>query len=81
MSELILYELPGCPFCVRVKQKLDELDIEYESRTVSRSHAGREEVEEVSGQTGVPVLVDPEHGIDGMAESADIIEYLEETYG
>jgi glutathione S-transferase len=35
----------------------------------------------VSGQTGVPVLVDEEHGVEGMAESDDIVAYLERTYG
>ncbi|OYR52864.1 glutaredoxin, partial [Halorubrum sp. E3] len=44
-------------------------------------HGERTEVEEVSGQTGVPVLVDEEHGVEGMSESDDIVEYLEETYG
>jgi glutathione S-transferase len=81
MSNLILYELEGCPFCAKVKSKLDELDLDYESRMVPRSHDERTEVKEVSGQTGVPVLVDEEHDVDGMAESDDIVAYLEETYG
>ncbi|ELZ94938.1 glutathione S-transferase domain-containing protein [Haloferax mucosum ATCC BAA-1512] len=81
MSDLILYELDGCPYCAKVKTKLDELDLEYESRIVPRAHAERTEVEEISGQTGVPVLVDEEHGIEGMPESDDIVEYLETTYG
>jgi glutathione S-transferase len=29
----------------------------------------------------VPVLVDTEHGVEGMPESDDIVAYLEETYG
>lgn len=41
----------------------------------------RFEVRSVSGQSGVPVLVDSEHGIEGMAESDDIVTYLENTYG
>jgi glutathione S-transferase len=81
MSTLKLYEVGGCPFCIRVRRKLDELGLEYESITVPRSHRQRTEVEEISGQTGVPVLVDPDHGVDGMPESADIVAYLEETYG
>jgi glutathione S-transferase len=81
MSTLELYELPGCPFCVKVKRKLDELDLEYVSHEVPRSHAQRTEVKEVSGQTGVPVLVDPDNGIDGMPESDDIVAYLDRTYG
>ncbi len=80
MSNLELYELDGCPFCAKVKTKLDELDLDYESHTVPRSHGERTEVKAVSGQTGVPVLVDKENGVEGMPESDDIVEYLEKTY-
>ncbi len=80
MSNLILYELPGCPYCQKVIKKLDELGLEYESREVPRSHAKRTEVEEISGQTGVPVLIDEANDVSGMPESDDIVAYLEETY-
>jgi glutathione S-transferase len=78
---LELYELEGCPYCEKVIETLDELGLAYESHMVPRSHSERTEVEAVSGQTGVPVLVDEEHGVEGMPESDDIVEYLEETYG
>lgn len=81
MADLQLYELPGCPYCAKVKDALAELDLEYESIEVPRSHGERTEVEAVSGQTGVPVLVDEANGIDGMSESDDIVAYLEKTYG
>ena len=81
MANLELYELEGCPYCAKVIDKLDELDLEYDSHMVPRSHDERTEVEEVSGQTGVPVLVDEENGVDAMPESDDIVEYLDETYG
>lgn len=80
MSNIVLYELDGCPYCAKVTSKLDELNLDYESRKVPSSHAARDEVKEVSGQTGVPVLIDEEHGVDGMPESDDIVDYLEETY-
>lgn len=80
MSTLELYELAGCPYCAKVKRKLDELGLEYESHMVPRRHDERTEVEKISGQTGVPVLVDEDHGVEGMPESDDIVEYLEETY-
>lgn len=80
MSDLLLYSLPGCPFCARVKQKLDALDLTYETRTVPGPHSQRTEVKEISGQTNVPVLVDDANGIDALPESSDIIQYLEETY-
>ncbi|KAB1192582.1 glutaredoxin [Haloferax sp. MBLA0076] len=81
MSNLILYEVSGCPFCIKVRNKLAELDLEYESRMVPRAHHERTEVKEISGQTGVPVLVDEENDVEGMPESSDIVQYLEETYG
>jgi glutathione S-transferase len=81
MANITLYELPGCPYCAKVIDKLNELGIEYDSVEVPRSHGERTEVKEVSGQTGVPVIVDEDHGVDGMPESDDIVEYLDETYG
>ena len=81
MTGLELYELAGCPYCAKVRTKLDDLGLDYESHMVARSHAERDEVKALSGQTGVPVLVDEEHGVEGMAESDDIVAYLEETYG
>jgi glutathione S-transferase len=80
MSNLILYELEGCPYCAKVTNKLAELGLEYESRMVPRSHSERTEVKEVSGQTGVPVLIDEEHGVEGMPESDDIVEHLKKKY-
>ena len=81
MTNLKLYELEGCPFCAKVTAKLDELGLEYESVMVERPHEKRTEVAEISGQTGVPVLVDQKHDVDGMPESDDIVDYLEKTYG
>jgi len=78
---LELYELPGCPYCAKVKRTLDELGLDYESHEVPADHADRDRVQDVSGQTGVPVLVDTDHGIEGMPESDDIVDYLERTYG
>ncbi|QLC33130.1 glutathione S-transferase N-terminal domain-containing protein [Halarchaeum sp. CBA1220] len=80
MSDLELYVLPGCPYCAKVTSKLDELGLDYRTHEVPRSHAERDEVEAVSGQTGVPVLVDPANGVEGMPESDDIVEYLDEHY-
>jgi glutathione S-transferase len=76
-----LYKLPGCPYCAKVERKLDELDLEYVEHEVPSAHGQRTEVEELSGQTGVPVIVDEEHGAAAMPESDDIVDYLEETYG
>lgn len=80
MSDLELYKLPGCPYCAKVESKLDDLGLDYEEHEVARSHGDRTEVQAVSGQTGVPVLVDPAHGVEGMPESDDIVAYLDKHY-
>jgi glutathione S-transferase len=76
-----LFSLSGCPYCATVEAKLEELGLEYERHEVPRARVKRERVQEISGQQGVPVLVDSEHGVSGMPESDDIVAYLEETYG
>ena len=76
-----LYLLSGCPYCRKVERKLDELDLEYETHNVPPLKSRRSEVKDISGQAGVPVLVDSANGIEGMAESAEIVVYLERTYG
>ena len=81
MADITMYELPGCPYCAKVRSKLDELELDYDVIEVPRSHDERTEVEAVSGQTGVPVIVDEANGVEGMPESDDIVEYLEKTYG
>ena len=81
MANLELYELEGCPYCQKVIDKLNELDLDYDSHMVASPKPERDEVEEVSDQRGVPVLVDEENGVEGMNESDDIVEYLEENYG
>lgn len=81
MTTIELYDLKGCPYCTKVRRKLDELGLEYETHSVPAAHSERTVVAEISGQTEVPVLVDEEHGIEGMNESDDIVRYLQETYG
>ena len=75
------YKLPGCPYCAKVERKLDDLGVEYDEKRVPGRKSQRDEVYEVSGQYGVPVISDPENDIHGMAESDEIVRYLEQTYG
>lgn len=75
---LTLYALDGCPFCEKVHDALSENDIEYETEWTEALHSERNEVKRVSGQRGVPVLVDDEHGVT-MAESEKILEYIDRT--
>jgi glutathione S-transferase len=56
-----------------------ELGLDYDSVWVEALHSDRNEVKRVSGQRGVPVIVDDERGVT-MAESDRIVEYLEKSY-
>ena len=78
MSSLTLYSLDGCPFCQKVHDALDDAEIEYETEWVEGLHSKRNEVKRVSGQRGVPVLVDEDSGVT-MAESDKIVEYVEQS--
>lgn len=77
---LELYQYEGCVFCERVRETLDMLALDYVIRSVPRRHAQRDRVVAVSGQTLVPVLVDPERG-KVVADSEAIVRYLNEHYG
>lgn len=74
-----LYNLDHCPYCRRVREKLAELNLEYEKIDVPREKSERQEVIAVSGQPSVPVLVDGDVIIADDDDKA--IAYLEEKYG
>lgn len=78
--QLTLYRLQGCPYCERAVRVLKDLSIPYRSRFVEALHSERNIVKRKSGVRTVPVLVDPRTGVT-MAESANIVDYLQQTYG
>jgi glutathione S-transferase len=80
MAQLELYELPCCPECKSVRTALAELDVEYDSTTVPRSHGKRGELAELTGQTCVPVLVDHQNGVTRTPQDGDVASYLDEAY-
>jgi len=79
-APITLYRLQACPFCERVVRKLDEYDLDYHSRFVEPMHSDRNVVKRVSGARTVPAIVDESTGVT-MSESANIVEYLDKTYG
>ncbi|GAB6138668.1 glutathione S-transferase N-terminal domain-containing protein [Halanaerobaculum tunisiense] len=74
-----LYEFATCPFCAKVRRKLDELDVEYEKIEVPKDKSKRTTIKELSGQLKVPVLQDSDGTV--VNDSSKINDYLEETYG
>ena len=78
--DITLYRLQACPFCERVVRVLDEYDLDYRSRFIEPMHSDRNVVQRVTGKRTVPAIVDESTGVT-MSESANIVEYLERTYG
>jgi glutathione S-transferase len=76
-----LYHAESCPFCVRVRQFLEDAGIAYVSKPVSlyRDSPLKNELRALGGKSQVPFLVDPERG-QKLYESEDIIAYLKQYY-
>ena len=77
---ITLYRLQACPFCERVVRRLQELDLDYRSVFVEPMHSERNVVKRAAGVRTVPVIEDERTGVT-MAESANVVEYLDRTYG
>jgi glutaredoxin 3 len=78
MANITLYQLPTCPFCAKVRAKLEEMNLKFEIVNVARDREDpqRKEIFEKSGVATVPVI-----NIDGkwVGDSGKIIKYLEEN--
>lgn len=77
---LILYGYEGSPYCRLVREVLCELELPYLLRNIPRRAPEREAFIAHAGKMQVPYLIDPNTGVE-MFESADIMAYLEATYG
>ena len=74
-----LYQFEECPYCAKVRAKLEELNIDYEKVNVAndREDPQRQMLLEKTGIATVPVLED-----DGefIGDSGNIIEHLENKF-
>ena len=77
---LELWSFEASPFCRIARETLCELEIPYLLHNVAKGSAGRDAFVARSGKMMVPYLVDPNRDV-AMFESADIVTYLNETYG
>jgi glutathione S-transferase len=79
---LILYEYDASPFCKRVREVMNLLDLKVEYRPCpgARYSSFSDDLFERAGRRTVPYLIDPNTGVE-MFESDDQIEYLLNTYG
>ena len=54
--EVKIYTTPTCPFCVMAKEWFRVKGLEYEEKNVAEDMEARQEMVELSGQMGVPVI-------------------------
>ena len=81
-GEVVLYRCGTptnvlCP-CGAAARKLRKLGIEHRTERVPRRRSRRAEIEELTGQQRVPVLVD---GDEIVHDSKRICQYLDYQYG
>jgi mycoredoxin len=74
---MTLYHVKWCPECALVRERLAELNVQYDEVVVPDFRPLRRQVHEVSGQYYVPVLKD---GEVVLTETREILEYLERHY-
>lgn len=79
---LIVYEYDASPYCKRVREMVNILDltVEYRPCPGARQGAFSEKLFKQTGRRTVPFLVDPNKGVK-MFDSNTIINYLVDTYG
>ena len=52
-----IYSTPSCPYCIMAKEYFSAKGISYDLIDVSSDQQKRQEMVEISGQMGVPVIV------------------------
>lgn len=75
-KRLILFTLPGCPYCKKAEEALEAKGEKYEKIEVPKNHEERTLLKQLSGQTSVPVLIEV---IGSKDQDDDIIKWLEEN--
>ena len=79
-AALELWSFEASPFCRIVRESLSRLELPYVLHNVAKKSQKRDAFVAKSGKMMVPFLVDPNTDT-AMFESADIVRYLERTYG
>jgi glutaredoxin len=74
---LTLYQAEWCPYTHPIRQLMTELGLTYTTVNVPADREARSELLAISGQEGIPVLVD---GDKVLTDSGEILEHLRSTY-
>lgn len=80
-EDLALYQFQSCPFCVKVRRQIHQLNLPIELRDAKNNEQFRNELAEGGGRIKVPCLRIEENGeVQWMYESNDIIAYLQQRF-
>ena len=82
IENLVLYHYETCPYCRKVREAVDRLDLDLEYRNTRKERTYRDELKEGGGMNQVPCLrIEHENGTEWLYESDDIIAFLTELVG
>ena len=56
IKKATIFTSPTCPFCVLAKSFLRDKGVDFEERDIFEDIEARQEVEDLTGQNGVPVI-------------------------
>ena len=77
---LELYQFEECPYSTQARLKMSEWGIDYILRNVSKDKSKRQRLKKMSGQNGVPTLVDSLRNVVIASDEKRIIAYLCKHY-
>lgn len=77
-QHLNLYQLPACPFCVKVRREMKRKGLNINIRNINSEQQYREELIAEGGKRTVPCLriEKDDNSVQWLYESKDIIQYL-----
>ncbi len=77
-KNLMLYQLPACPFCVKVRRSIKRNALKIELRNINQQDDYREELISEGGKATVPCLrIVKDEQVQWLYESNDIISHLQ----
>ncbi len=78
-QHLSLYQLPACPFCVKVRRAMKRQGLNIGIRDIKNENY-REELLTEGGKAKVPCLKieEPNKPVTWLYESSDIVDYLKQ---
>ncbi len=78
-KNLSLYQLPSCPFCVKVRRTMKREGLKIELRNISDNNEFREELIREGGKRTVPCLriEKPDGKVEWLYESSDVVAHLQ----